>query len=131
MKALQSGKSKEKPAASVDVTALVGKAEEIKGGKLIVAEVPAADGEALRVAVEDLKGRLVSGVVLLASATEGKVAIVAGVTKDLIGSISAGDMVKAACGAIGGKGGGRPELAMGGGAGDVSAALTAGRGVVA
>ncbi|RYG59470.1 MAG: alanine--tRNA ligase, partial [Alphaproteobacteria bacterium] len=87
-----------------------------------------ADGEALRVAVEDLKGRIGSGVVLLGSATEGKVAIVAGVTKDLIGSVSAGDIVKAACGAIGGKGGGRPELAMGGGAGSVAEALAAGRG---
>ena len=131
VKALQGGTKKEKPAASVDVSSLVGTAEDIKGGKLVVAEVSGADGEALRVAVEDLKGRLGSGVVLLASATEGKVAIVAGVTKDLIGSVSAGDMVKAACGAIGGKGGGRPELAMGGGAGDVKTALDAGRGVVA
>lgn len=131
VKALQSGKGKEKAVASVDVTALMGMAETFKGGKLVVAEVPSVDGEALRVAVEDLKGRLGSGVVLLASATEGKVAIVAGVTKDLIGSVSAGDMVKAACGAIGGKGGGRPELAMGGGAGDVAVALSAGREVAA
>ena len=133
VKSLQQGnKGKEKPAASVDVGALLGKAEAYKGdAKLVVAEVAGADGEALRVAVEDLKGRLGSGVVLLGSATDGKVAIVAGVTKDLIGTISAGDMVKAACGAIGGKGGGRPELAMGGGAGSVSDALAAGRGVAA
>ncbi len=136
VKALQAGAKggakKESAAAAVDVGALVGKAEAFKGAsKLVVAEVAGADGEALRVAVEDLKGRIGSGVVLLGSATEGKVAIVAGVTKDLIGSVSAGDIVKAACGAIGGKGGGRPELAMGGGAGNVAEALAAGRGVVA
>ncbi|RYG60036.1 MAG: alanine--tRNA ligase, partial [Alphaproteobacteria bacterium] len=130
IKTLQSGAKKDsKAAASVDVGALIGKAEAFKGeSKLVVAEVEGADGEALRVAVEDLKGRIGSGVVLLGSATEGKVAIVAGVTKDLIGSVSAGDIVKAACGAIGGKGGGRPELAMGGGAGSVAEALAAGRG---
>lgn len=133
IKALQNGSKKDtKPAASVDVGALVGKAEAFKGAsKLVVAEVANADGEALRVAVEDLKGRIGSGVVLLGSATEGKVAIVAGVTKDLIGSVSAGDIVKAACGAIGGKGGGRPELAMGGGAGSLADALAAGKGVAA
>lgn len=131
IKTLQSGKTKEKPAASVDVSALLAKAEAYKGGKMVVSEVANADGEALRVAVEDLKGQLGSGVVLLGSVTEGKVAIVAGVTKDLIGQISAGDMVKAACTAIGGKGGGRPELAMGGGAGSVAEALAAGKGVAA
>lgn len=131
IKALQQGSKAAKPAASVDVSALLGKAEDYKGGKLVVAEVSNADGEALRVAVEDLKGRIGSGVILLGSVTDGKVAIVAGVTKDLIGTISAGDMVKAACGAIGGKGGGRPELAMGGGAGNVADALAAGRSAAA
>ncbi len=134
IKALQSAAKaggKAAAGAGVDVSALLSKAEDYKGGKLVVAEVSNADGEALRVAVEDLKGKLGSGVVLLGSATEGKVAIVAGVTKDMIGMISAGDMVKAACGAIGGKGGGRPELAMGGGAGSVAEALAAGRGVAA
>lgn len=132
VKTLQSGAKKEKPAASVDVSVLLDKAEAFKGeSKLVVAEVAGADGEALRVAVEDLKGRIGSGVILLGSATDGKVAIVAGVTKDLIGSVSAGEVVKAACGAIGGKGGGRPELAMGGGAGNVADALAAGRGATA
>lgn len=133
VKALQTGaKAAGKAAApAVDVSKLLAGAETVKDYKLLVAEVPQADGEALRVAVETLKGQIGRGVVLLGSSVDGKVALVAGVTKDLIGTLSAGDVVKAACGAIGGKGGGKPELAMGGGSGDVAAALSAGRGAAA
>ena len=130
IKALQTASKGAAKAAgpSIDTASLLSKAENFKEtAKLVVSEVNGADGEALRVAVEDLKGRIGSGVVLLGSATEGKVALVAGVTKDLSATISAGDVVKAACTAIGGKGGGRPELAMGGGAGDLATALAAGK----
>ncbi len=129
IKTLQTaGKAAAKASSAVDTSSLLSKAEAYKGsGKLVVSEVTGADADALRTAVEDLKGRIGSGVVLLGSATEGKVSLVAGVTKDLSTTISAGDILKAACTAIGGKGGGKPELAMGGGSGDLAAALSAGR----
>ncbi|MBI1309599.1 MAG: alanine--tRNA ligase [Proteobacteria bacterium] len=126
------GGQKAAAGGNVDVAALLGKAEDGKGYKFVVAEVKGADGEALRLAVEDLKGKLGSGVVLLGSELDGKASIVAGVTKDVSGKISAGDIVKAACGAMDGRGGGKPELAMGGGvAGKLAAGLAAGRGAIA
>ncbi|TKW61559.1 MAG: alanine--tRNA ligase [Blastochloris viridis] len=129
IKTLQTaGKQAAKASATVDTSSLLNKAEAYNGNaKLVVSEVNGADADALRAAVEDLKGRIGSGVVLLGSATEGKVSLVAGVTKDLSGTISAGDILKAACTAIGGRGGGKPELAMGGGSGDLATALSAGR----
>jgi alanyl-tRNA synthetase len=117
--------------ATVDVASLLAKAEKQGNVTWVVSEVSGADGESLRNAVEALKGQLGSGVVLLGSESDGKANVVAGVTKDLTAKISAGDIVKAACAAIGGRGGGRPELAMGGGAGSVADALTAGRKAIA
>ncbi len=129
IKTLQdSSKKAAKASAAVDTSSLFAKAENGKNDmKIIVSEVSGADADSLKNAVEDLKGRIGSGIVLLGSATEGKVSLVAGVTKDLSATISAGDILKAACTAIGGKGGGKPELAMGGGTGDLATALSAGR----
>jgi len=118
-------------AAVIDVAPLLAHAESVDGMQVVVAAVNGGTNDSLRAAVEDLKGRLGQAVVLLGSETEGKVTLVAGVSKELASKISAGDVLKAACGAIGGKGGGRPELAMGGGSGPLQDALDAGRKAVA
>ena len=91
------------------------------GFKLLVNEVKGIDPKDLRAMVDQIKDRLKSAVVLLATASlDGKISLVAGVTADLVGKIKAGDLVGFVAGQIGGKGGGRPDMAMGGGA-DLSA----------
>ena len=86
------------------------------GFKLLVTEVKGVDPKDLRSMVDQLKDRLKSAVVLLATAsTDGKISVVAGVTADLNGKIKAGELVGFVAGQIGGKGGGRPDMAMGGG----------------
>lgn len=91
------------------------------GFKLLVTEVKGVDPKDLRSMVDQLKDRLKSAVVLLAtSSADGKISLVAGVTADLSAKIKAGDLVGFVAGQIGGKGGGRPDMAMGGGS-DLSA----------
>lgn len=91
------------------------------GFKLLVTEVKGVDPKDLRSMVDQLKDRLKSAVVLLAtSSADGKISLVAGVTADLSTKIKAGDLVGFVAGQIGGKGGGRPDMAMGGGT-DLSA----------
>ena len=91
------------------------------GFKLLVTEVKGVDPKDLRSMVDQLKDRLKSAVVLLAtSSVDGKISLVAGVTADLSAKIKAGDLVGFVAGQIGGKGGGRPDMAMGGGT-DVAA----------
>jgi len=86
------------------------------GFKLLVTEVQGVDPKDLRSMVDQLKDRLKSAVVLLAArSTDGKISLVGGVTADLSGKIKAGDLVGFVAGQIGGKGGGRPDMAMGGG----------------
>ncbi|CAN1573947.1 AlaS Alanyl-tRNA synthetase [Burkholderiaceae bacterium] len=86
------------------------------GFKLLVTEVKGVDPKDLRSMVDQLKDRLKSAVVLLATAsTDGKISVVAGVTADLNAKIKAGELVSFVAGQIGGKGGGRPDMAMGGG----------------
>jgi alanyl-tRNA synthetase len=70
----------------------------------------------LRGLVDDLRGQLKSGVVLVASADEGKVSLALGVTPDLKERLKAGDLVREISAVVGGKGGGRPDFAQGGGA---------------
>jgi alanyl-tRNA synthetase len=74
--------------------------------------------------VDDIKNQLGSGVVLLANVNQDKIGLIAGVTKDLIGSVKAGELVKMVAEQIGGKGGGRPDMAQAGGS-DVNALPTA------
>ncbi|MEO6958561.1 MAG: alanine--tRNA ligase [Burkholderiaceae bacterium] len=83
--------------------------------KLLVANITGADPKALRGMVDQLKDRLNSAVVLLAAVADGKISLVAGVTSDLAGKVKAGDLVAMVAGQVGGKGGGRPDMAMGGG----------------
>ncbi|MEO6986375.1 MAG: alanine--tRNA ligase, partial [Paralcaligenes sp.] len=91
--------------------------------KLLVAHMNGTDPKALRGLVDQLKDRLKSGVVLLAAEADGKISLVAGVTADLLDKVKAGDLVGAVAAQVGGKGGGRPDMAMGGGAN--TAALSA------
>ena len=95
---------------------LVSAARDVNGGKLLVAKLDGADAKALRETIDKLKDKLGSAIVMLASA-EGadKVTLIAGVTADLAGKVKAGDLVGHVASQVGGKGGGRPELAQGGG----------------
>jgi alanyl-tRNA synthetase len=83
--------------------------------KLLVGNLAGADPKTLRSMVDQLKNRLKSAVVLLTAETEGKISLVAGVTPDLSPRVKAGDLVGMVARQIGGKGGGRPDMAMGGG----------------
>lgn len=95
--------------------ALLGQAEDIDGASFVGAVVPNIAGNALRELVDDLKNRLGSAVVVLGTESEGKATLCAGVTKDLTEKFNAGKIVNAAAEKVGGKGGGRPDLAMAGG----------------
>ncbi len=106
-------KSKLAAAAGGD---LLSKVVERDGVKFLSAEIEGADAKALREMVDQLKNKLGSGVVLLGSKSpDGKVALCAGVTADLVGKFKAGDIVGKAAAIVGGKGGGRPDMAMAGG----------------
>jgi alanyl-tRNA synthetase len=112
-KELSALKSKLAAAAGGD---LVSKAVEKDGVKFLSAEIEGADAKALREMVDQLKNKLGSGVVLLGSKSpDGKVALCAGVTADLVGKFKAGEIVGKAAALVGGKGGGRPDMAMAGG----------------
>ena len=98
--------------------------------KLLVAIVDGTEPKALRGMVDQLKDKLKSAAVLLATSSEGKISLVAGVTSDLTDRIKAGELVGLVAGQVGGKGGGRPDMAMGGG-NDVAALPAAMGGVEA
>ena len=121
---------KSKQAASMG-SDLAGQAVVLEGdSRLLVASLEGADPKALRGMVDQLKDKLKSAVVLLAAAADGKISLVAGVTPDLGGRAKAGELVGAVAGQVGGKGGGRPDMAMGGGT-DVAALPKAVAGVEA
>ena len=89
---------------------------EVAGVKVIAAQVPGADAKSLREAVDALKSKLGSAIIVLGAPTEdGKVLLVAGVTADLVGKVKAGELVGAVAAKVGGKGGGRPDFAQAGG----------------
>ncbi len=94
---------------------LAGSAADVKGVKLVAASLGEVDPKALRGMIDSLKDKLKSAVVLLAAGGEGKISLAAGVTSDLTGKIKAGDLLGFVAGQVGGKGGGRPDMAMGGG----------------
>ncbi|WP_060481407.1 alanine--tRNA ligase [Pseudomonas sp. NBRC 111119] len=107
-------------AASAAGDDLSNAAVEVKGAKVLAARLDGQDGKALLALVDQLKNKLGHAVILLGSEHEGKVVLVAGVTKDLSGQLKAGELMKQAAAAVGGKGGGRPDMAQGGGV-DVAA----------
>jgi alanyl-tRNA synthetase len=94
---------------------LVALARDIKGVKVISAQIENADRETMRQLVDSLRQKLGSGVVVLGAADDGKVALLAGVTKDLIPKLHAGKIIQATAKEVGGSGGGRPDLAEAGG----------------
>ena len=122
---LEQAKSKLASLASSD---LLDQAVELGGARLLVAQLKGTDPKALRGIVDDLKGRVKSGVILLATEAEGKISLVAGVTADLVSKVKAGELVGSVAARLGGKGGGRPDMAMGGGT-DVAALPAAMSGV--
>lgn len=93
---------------------LLQQAKEIAGVKVLSAAVEGVDGKALRDMVDKLKNKMGSGIIVLGVKSD-KVSLVAGVTKDLTGKVKAGDLVNHVAQQVGGKGGGRPDLAMAGG----------------
>ncbi|MEZ8067905.1 alanine--tRNA ligase [Vibrio sp. FF145] len=105
---------KEKMAAAEGAN-IMGKVEDISGTKVLVAAIEGADNKNLRTMVDNAKNQVGSGIILIANVADGKVGLIAGVTKDLIGKVKAGDLVKMVAEQVGGKGGGRPDMAQAGG----------------
>ncbi|MFZ2909806.1 MAG: alanine--tRNA ligase, partial [Candidatus Desulfobacillus denitrificans] len=94
---------------------LVARAVEVKGLKVLAARLDGADAKALRETMDQLKNKLKSAAIVLAAVDGGKVQLAAGVTADAIGRIKAGELVNFVARQVGGKGGGKPDLAMAGG----------------
>ncbi len=111
-KELERIKGKLASAAGSDLAA---QAVEVSGIKLIAAKLDGVDPNGLRDTVDQLKQKLGSGVIVLATSTDSGVRLVAGVTKDLIAQVKAGELVNFVAGQVGGKGGGRPDFAQAGG----------------
>jgi alanyl-tRNA synthetase len=105
-------KAKAASAAGQDLAA---QAEEISGIKVLAARMEGADAKALREVLDRLKDKLGSAIILLAAESEGRVSLVAGVTKDLTDRFQAGDLIREAAAKVGGKGGGRADMAQAGG----------------
>ncbi|WP_109015359.1 alanine--tRNA ligase [Novimethylophilus kurashikiensis] len=94
---------------------LAAQAQEINGIKVLAATLEGADATALRETMDKLKDKLKSAAIVLASVNDGKVSLAAGVTADQIGKIKAGELVNFVAQQVGGKGGGKPDMAMAGG----------------
>jgi len=94
---------------------LADQAVEISGIKVLAATLEGADANTLRETMDKLKDKLKSAAIVLASVTDGKVSIAAGVTQDIIAKLKAGDLVNHVASQVGGKGGGKPDMAMAGG----------------
>ena len=88
---------------------------DINGQKVLVAALEGVDPKSLRGMLDELKNQMKSGVVLLATSSDGKVNLIAGVTNDLTGKVKAGELVNLVAQQVGGKGGGRPDMAQAGG----------------
>ncbi|WP_308032909.1 alanine--tRNA ligase [Neisseria cinerea] len=114
-KSLEKDLAKAKAELAVHAGAkLLDNAKDLGAAKLVAAQIE-ADAAALREIVTDLTGKSEQAIVLLAAVNDGKVSLCAGVSKPLTGKVKAGDLVKFAAEQVGGKGGGRPDLAQAGG----------------
>jgi alanyl-tRNA synthetase len=104
---------------------LADQAVDVKGAKVLAATVEGADAKILRETMDKLKDRLKSAAIVLGAVNDGKVALIAGVTQDLTGKLKAGELVNFVAQQVGGKGGGRPDMAQAGGTepGNLPAAL--------
>lgn len=125
--ALQRNKSLEKELdqlkgklASQAGSSLADQAVEVEGVKVLAANLEGADPKSLRDTVDQLKNKLGKAVVVLAAVQDDKISLIAGVTKDETAQFKAGDVLKHVAAQVGGKGGGRPDMAQGGGT-DVAA----------
>ncbi|WP_017221923.1 alanine--tRNA ligase [Moritella dasanensis] len=94
---------------------LIDQVQVINGVKVLVANLKGADPKSLRSSMDELKNKLQSGIIVLGIPGEGKVNLITGVTKDLIGKVKAGELVSFLAVQVGGKGGGRPDMAQAGG----------------
>jgi alanyl-tRNA synthetase len=101
--------------ASASGDDLASQAVEIDGVKVLAAKIEESDPKALRDLVDQLRNKLGSAAIVLGTVKDGKVSLIAGVTQDQTGRIKAGDLVNAVATQVGGKGGGRPDLAQAGG----------------
>jgi len=101
--------------AAKDSGDLIGRVKEIGGVKVLAAEAAISDAKTLRDFGDKLRDRLASGIILLGSKAEGKALLLCMVTKDLTGKYSAGNLIKELAPLVGGKGGGRPDMAQAGG----------------
>ncbi|HKU47179.1 MAG TPA: alanine--tRNA ligase [Burkholderiales bacterium] len=96
-------------------TDLASQAIDVKGAKVLVATLDGADAKTLRDTLDKLKDKLKSAAIVLGAVNDGKVALIAGVTADLTGKLKAGELVNYVAQQVGGKGGGRPDMAQAGG----------------
>ncbi|HMY27740.1 MAG TPA: alanine--tRNA ligase [Agitococcus sp.] len=94
---------------------LLSQVQDINGVKLLAVKLEGADSKSLRTTLDQLKNKLASGVIVLATVEGDKVTVIAGVTADLTSRFKAGDLVQHISTQLGGKGGGRPDMAQGGG----------------
>ncbi|ELH7876785.1 alanine--tRNA ligase [Salmonella enterica] len=102
-------------AAAQESTNLSSKAVDLNGVKLLVSELAGIEPKMLRTMVDDLKNQLGSTVIVLATVVEGKVSLIAGVSKDVTDRVKAGELIGMVAQQVGGKGGGRPDMAQAGG----------------
>ncbi|HHX9849160.1 TPA: alanine--tRNA ligase [Salmonella bongori] len=102
-------------AAAQESANLSSKAVELNGVKLLVSELAGVEPKMLRTMVDDLKNQLGSAVIVLATVSEGKVSLIAGVSKDVTDRVKAGELIGMVAQQVGGKGGGRPDMAQAGG----------------
>ena len=101
--------------ASQAGASLLEQAENVAGATVLITQLPATEPKALRTMLDELKNKLNSGVILLATVNDDKISLIAGVTSDLTGKVHAGQLVGWAAEQLGGKGGGRPDMAQAGG----------------
>ncbi|MFE1701097.1 alanine--tRNA ligase [Escherichia coli] len=104
-----------KQAAAQESANLSSKAIDVNGVKLLVSELSGVEPKMLRTMVDDLKNQLGSTIIVLATVAEGKVSLIAGVSKDVTDRVKAGELIGMVAQQVGGKGGGRPDMAQAGG----------------
>ncbi|WP_066804272.1 alanine--tRNA ligase [Moraxella oblonga] len=100
--------------ASFEAKALMDKVADVGGVPVLIAKVEGVDAKGLRSLADDVKSKLHNGVAILASVSDGKIALTASVGKDLTAKVKAGDIIKSLCESLDGKGGGKPDFAQGG-----------------